>query len=132
LVAVLKVNKKSNELELSKGIKIPGELRDLIVKKGRTVFERKKFTRVVDQNFQQELTLESIFPIDEIIKAMNFLSEEEDILKNKVMVFGETLGSPVICIGLGEKNNDFVFVFDWDFGLTKVSGSFVEFINSLQ
>ncbi len=122
---------KLKEFELSMAIKIPNELRDLI-KKGKIVFEKKTFLRIVDESFKQEMTLESIFSINEIIKGMDFMSDEEEFIKNKLLLFGETLGSPIVCIGVGKNNYGFVYVFDWDFGITKISDSFAQFVNSLK
>jgi hypothetical protein len=122
---------KINELTLSMGVTLPNALRSLLIMDGKIVFTVKKFIRVIDVSFKQEVTIESILTIDEITSAMEYIGDEDDIVANKILVFGESLGSQVIGIGLGEPNYNNIYVFDWDFGLTKVANSFEEFIVSL-
>ena len=47
-------------------------------------------------------------------------------------MFGKSLGSPTICIGLSRENYGSVYVFDDDYGLTKEASAFNEFIDSLE
>ncbi len=111
---------------------IPIELKNLLLTYSRVVYTKKKFKRKVDDSFEQEMTLENIMAVDAIQSAMKFLSDEEGIKSNNLLVFGETLGSPVICIGLGENNYGHIYVYDWNFGCTHIANSFNEFINALE
>ena len=119
------------ELEAMLRFVIPVDLKEYLIKHQSVIFKRKKFMRIVNKNFSQEMTLEKILSAEEMLLGMQNLSDDENIKGNNLLYFGETPGSPVICIGLNNTNYDKVYVLDWDFGLTKISDSFNDFIDSL-
>jgi hypothetical protein len=120
------------KLEKMIGSKVPLNLREYLIKYKTVVFKHKKFIRIVDKNFHQEMALEKIVSIEDIITGMKNLDDDEFIKAGDLLIFGETLGSPILCIGIKNENYNQIFVLDWDFGLTKVSDSFSDFINSLE
>ena len=123
--------KKVTEIEKLMSASLPEWLKELLKLDGKVVFTTKCFKRKVDDNFEQEVFIESVFTPDEILKSMEHVCEEYDISANNLLIFGETLGSAIIGVGLGSSNYGNIYIYDWDFGLTLLADSFDSFLESL-
>ena len=121
------------ELEKKIAIDIPDELKKLLINRLSTIIPGKnKFVRVVNDTFSQEMSLEKVLSPSEILTAWEFMKDEDEFSSSQLLAFGETLGSPVVAIGIGKENYGEIYVFDYDFGATKIANSLYEFIKSLQ
>jgi SMI1-KNR4 cell-wall len=123
--------KKINEIEKLMSACLPEWLKELLMLDGKVLFTTKLFIRKVDDSFEQEVSVESVFTADEILKTMEYVCDEYDITTNKLLIFGETLGSAIIGVSLGSSNYGNIYIYDWDFGLTLLADSFDSFLESL-
>ena len=113
-------------------VSLPADLREILINYDDARFERKLFFRIVNSRFSQQMSVEKILTPGQIISSQDILKDDSLYMENKLVVFGETLGSPLICIAIEKENYGNVFVFDWDFGATKIASSFKEFAEFLQ
>jgi hypothetical protein len=65
-------------------------------------------------------------------EAYENISPDPDIEQLKLLPFGETLGSPVICMSLHEDTYSSIYVMDWDFGPSRVADSLKDFLSMLK
>lgn len=56
---------------------------------------------------------------------------EEEIKDNSIITIGETNGVTKICIGISEKNLGQIYLWDWDFGVTRQANDLQMFFDSL-
>lgn len=59
------------------------------------------------------------------------MKNEDHITSNKLLFIGETPGNPGVFILLHPNQLGNIYVYYWDFGLTKIAESFTDFINKL-
>lgn len=111
--------------------KVPAQLVDFIIQyKDQTV--NKKFDRIVNDNFTEEMQLWTVMSAGRIKEAHANISPDPDMERLKLVPFGETPGSPVICMSLHEDTYGSIYVLDWDFGPTKVADSLNGFLSMLE
>lgn len=118
-------------LETEIGTSIPASLKDYFQHPPALDAVKNKFIRVVDGDFQQENIVTKFWSRDEVIQAWNNMKNESMFAEEKILPVAETLGSAVVCIGIGEANKGEIFVFDYDFFNTKVADSMGDFLNML-
>lgn len=110
---------------------IPESLKTIIIKPPVITPGNDRFMRNVDSDFKQELSLHRFMTVSEMQQAWNNLKSDSNFRDQQLLVFAETLGSPMICIGIGNNNHGEIHVFDYDFDATKIAGSMDEFIGML-
>lgn len=118
------------ELENKIGGKIPANMIEYISANGSKKID-KAFTRVVDEHFSQEMQLWEVLSLQRVNKGWDSLYPDADMTNLKLLPFGESLGSPIICMSLAEEHYGSIYVFDYDFGPTKVAASLEEFLSRL-
>ena len=119
------------ELEAYIQADIPPDLKQLLLTYDEVKFERKEFERVVDPDCIVGTTLERIGSAGEMLFWQKNIEDQEDFMQENILAFGESLGSPMICIGIRKENYGKIYVFDYDFYNTLVAESFSKFIESL-
>lgn len=67
-----------------------------------------------------------------LVGHTNMTDDDPEYNDERILAFGETLGASLICIGVGKENYGKVYVYDGDFGATKLSESFKDFIQLLE
>lgn len=118
-------------LENTIGSGIPESLKAIIIKPPVITPGKDRFMRNADGDFKQELSLHRFMTIAEMQAAWNNLKGDSFFRDQQLLVFAETLGSPMISIGTGENNHGEIYVFDYDFDPTRIAGSVDEFIGML-
>ncbi|MGN6421471.1 MAG: SMI1/KNR4 family protein [Pseudobacter sp.] len=118
-------------LETTIGAVIPESLKAIIIKPPVITPGSDRFMRNVDSDFKQELSLHRFMTIAEMQAAWNNLKGDSYFRDQQLLVFAETLGSPMICIGTGANNHGEIYVFDYDFDATRIAGSVDEFLGML-
>lgn len=119
-------------LEKAIGTRIPEELRQQLINPTITLIPKQnRFMRIVDEHFKQENSFENFIPLDHMLIGWEHMIDEIDFLETSLLPFGETLGSAVICIGIGKENYGEIYIFDYDFYATKVANSLTEFIQQI-
>jgi hypothetical protein len=130
------MSKNDNELfvqMLEKKISapIPPELRLILTNPEKLNLSRNRFKRFVNENFNQEIVIEGILGFKEIDQALDALEDIDEFVQSNLLPFGETLASSIICISLDKSSYGAIFVYDGDFGPTKVADSLEGFLNQL-
>jgi hypothetical protein len=120
-----------SSIEKAFDAKVPAELINFINQyKDQKV--DKKFNRKINDNFSQAMQLWSVMNPEQIKEAYDNLTPDPDIEQLKLFPFGETLGSPTICMSLHADAYGSIYVHDYDFGATKVADSLKDFLNMLK
>jgi hypothetical protein len=119
------------ELESAIGTSIPRSLQKLLDNPPQIQAGKNKFLRIVDSDFQQTNILQNFLTAADIQRVWNNVKTDPEFLEEKILPFAETLGSALVCIGIGEVNNGEIFVFDYDFFNTKLAESMEKFLEML-
>ena len=118
-------------IEKAFGVKLPADLIDFI-NENKDQSVNKKFNRIVSSKISQELQLWSVMNPAQMKEAYDNICPDADMEQLKLLPFGETLGSPVICVSLHDDAYGSVYVMDWDFGPTRVADSLKDFLSMLR
>ena len=119
---------KVQELEAYIQAAIPPGLRQLLLTYDEVKFERKEFERVVDPDYVVGTTLERIGSAGEMLFWQKNMEDQEDFMQENILSFGESLGSPMVCIGIRKENYGKIYVFYYVFYNTLIAG-FIESLN---
>lgn len=93
----------------------------------------KKFTRKFKNKEGLEYVIENFFSIEDVISFLEeYTKEDVPYLSDKTLIhIGNTIASPIICLGITEQSYGHIFILDDDFGLTFQNDSVNDFIYSL-
>ncbi|QEC44535.1 SMI1/KNR4 family protein [Pseudobacter ginsenosidimutans] len=117
-------------LEATIKTSIPDSLKAIIIDPPPINIGKNRFLRISDE-FEQENTLHQFLTVDEMQAGWLALADDADFAGEQILQFAETLGSPMICIGIGDHNKGQIIVFDYDLYASKVAGSMEEFLAML-
>jgi hypothetical protein len=120
------------DAELKLGFKIPNSLKDLLlVCNGGTLAVNGFSTRFEDGDTRR-YALYRLNSLEEIIRGWGYVHDEPEVKESQILPFGDTLGNPAVCIGVGEQNYAKIYVLDWGLGAAFQAGSLEEFLGQLQ
>jgi len=117
-------------LEATIKTSIPDSLKALIIAPPTITHGRNRFLRISD-GFEQENSLHRFLTTDQMLAGWLALIDDADFAGEHILQFAETLGNPMICIGIAEHNKGAIIVFDYDLYATRVACSMEEFLRML-
>ena len=112
--------------------KLPVELEQLLLIHNGGDLEVNSFSRLLSTTDFEESAVERIVSLEEIETILDNLQDDEEFISSEIVPFANLLGPGLVGIGIGEKNNHKIYVYDWDFGLTYQAASLKEFCKQLK
>lgn len=118
------------ELENKLEAKIPSNLIDYVSENGSKILN-KPFKRIVNDHISEDTQLWEVYSFPRINEVWNNIYSDEDVINLKLLPFGQSLGSPTFFMSLVKEQYGSIYIFDYDFGPTKVADSLDDFLKML-
>jgi SMI1 / KNR4 family (SUKH-1) len=116
----------------------PQELRLFLLKNNGLAYSYPSFNRMVDNTFEDEISLVEIMSFQRIRKIYFNMQKESSytnaVPNAKLLPIGETIASPMVCIASSSDSSlhGKIYVWDGDFDATFQANSLAEFLGQLK
>jgi hypothetical protein len=120
------------DVESRLGLRLPDSLKYLLLDYDGGDMAVNGFNTRFDDGDIRQYSLYHLSSLEEIVSAWGFIHDDPEIKENQILPFGDTLGSPTVCIGVGKHNSGKIYIMDWDFGVALQANTLEEFFSQLK